>query len=151
MIERYSREEIKKIWDINSKFQYYLNVELAVCEAYCDLGEISKDVSEFTKDGLVNLYACDESNNEGNGFFEKMTINRPSTNVSNDTIGPEILKLFVNSPDFENNSIVGSTPYFYVVLIFLKQICFLHLFLMQMPTYCGTCILFFDCSIILRA
>lgn len=72
-----------------------------------------KDVSEFTTDGLVNLYACDESNNEGNGFFEKMTINRPSTNVSNDTIGPEILKLFVNSPDFENNSIVGSTPYFY--------------------------------------
>ena len=44
MIERYSREEIKKIWDINSKFQYYLDVELAVCEAYCDLGVISKDI-----------------------------------------------------------------------------------------------------------
>ena len=44
MIERYSREEITKIWDINSKFQYYLDVELAVCETYCDLGVISKDV-----------------------------------------------------------------------------------------------------------
>ncbi len=34
MIDRYSREEIKKIWDLNAKFNYYLKVELAVCEAY---------------------------------------------------------------------------------------------------------------------
>ena len=40
MIERYSREEMKKIWDLNSKFQYYLNVEIAVCKAYNKLGEI---------------------------------------------------------------------------------------------------------------
>ena len=40
MIERYSREEMKKIWDLESKFQYYLNVELAVCRAYNKLGEI---------------------------------------------------------------------------------------------------------------
>lgn len=40
MIERYSREEMKKIWDLDSKFQYYLDVELAVCKAYNRLGEI---------------------------------------------------------------------------------------------------------------
>lgn len=40
MIERYSREEMKKIWDLESKFQYYLNVELAVCRAYNKLGAI---------------------------------------------------------------------------------------------------------------
>ena len=40
MIDRYSREEIKKIWDISVKFDYYLKVELAVCEAYCKLGTI---------------------------------------------------------------------------------------------------------------
>lgn len=40
MIERYSREEMTKIWDLESKFQYYLNVELAVCRAYNKLGEI---------------------------------------------------------------------------------------------------------------
>ena len=40
MIERYSREEMKKIWDLESKFQYYLNVELAVCKAYNKLGKI---------------------------------------------------------------------------------------------------------------
>ena len=32
MIDRYSREEMKNIWDLNSKFQYYLNVEIAVAE-----------------------------------------------------------------------------------------------------------------------
>ena len=40
MIERYSREEISKIWDLNSKFKYYLDVELAVCKAYNKLGQI---------------------------------------------------------------------------------------------------------------
>ena len=40
MIERYSREEIKKIWDLGVKFNYYLKVEIAVCEAYSELGII---------------------------------------------------------------------------------------------------------------
>ena len=43
MIERYSREEMTKIWTVESKFQYYLNVEIAVCEAYAELGEIPKE------------------------------------------------------------------------------------------------------------
>lgn len=38
MIERYSREEIKNIWELQSKFRYYLDVELAVSEAYAQLG-----------------------------------------------------------------------------------------------------------------
>lgn len=44
MIERYSRDEMKKIWDLNSKFQYYLDVELAVCRAYNKKGKISDDI-----------------------------------------------------------------------------------------------------------
>ena len=40
MIERYSREEISKIWELDSKFKYYLDVELAVCKAYNKLGQI---------------------------------------------------------------------------------------------------------------
>ena len=49
MIERYSREEIKKIWDLESKFNYYLKVELAVCESYAKLGKIPQDVLEEIK------------------------------------------------------------------------------------------------------
>ena len=50
MIERYSREEIKKIWDLESKFNYYLRVELAVCEAYAKLGKIPKTNLEQIKE-----------------------------------------------------------------------------------------------------
>lgn len=44
MIERYSRDEMKKIWELDSKFKYYLDVEIAVCKAYNKLGRISDDV-----------------------------------------------------------------------------------------------------------
>lgn len=40
MIERYSREEIKKIWELDEKFNYYLQVEIAVCQAYARMGLI---------------------------------------------------------------------------------------------------------------
>ena len=49
MIERYSREEMKNIWDLNSKFQYYLNVEIAVAEAYAELGIFPKEDIEKLK------------------------------------------------------------------------------------------------------
>lgn len=44
MIERYSREEMKKIWELETKFKYYLEVELAVCKAYNKKGVISDDI-----------------------------------------------------------------------------------------------------------
>lgn len=50
MIDRYSREEIKKIWDLDSKFGYYLKVELAVCEAYSKLGQIPQAVLDQIKE-----------------------------------------------------------------------------------------------------
>ena len=49
MIDRYSREEIKKIWDLQQKFNYYLRVEIAVCEAYCKLGVIPNTSLEEIK------------------------------------------------------------------------------------------------------
>ena len=43
MIERYSRPRMKKIWSDKSKFDKWLEVELAVCEAWLALGEIPKE------------------------------------------------------------------------------------------------------------
>ena len=61
MIERYSREEMKKIWDLNSKFQYYLDVEIAVAEAYADLGTFPKeDIAELKKKASFNVERIDE-------------------------------------------------------------------------------------------
>lgn len=43
MIERYSRPEMKKIWTDDNKYQNWLKVELAACEAWTELGVIPKE------------------------------------------------------------------------------------------------------------
>lgn len=61
MIDRYSREEMAKIWDLNSKFQYYLDVEIAVAEAYADLGTFPKeDVEKLKQKATFNVKRIDE-------------------------------------------------------------------------------------------
>ena len=61
MIERYSREEMAKIWDLESKFRYYLNVEIAVAEAYAELGTFPKDdIEELKKKAKFDLKRIDE-------------------------------------------------------------------------------------------
>ncbi len=65
MIGRYSREEISKIWDINTKFDYYLQVELAVCDAYAELGTISKEISsEIRQKAKFTVERIDEIERE---------------------------------------------------------------------------------------
>jgi adenylosuccinate lyase len=43
MIERYSRPPMKKIWSEESKFDKWLHVEIAVCEAWAELGAIPNE------------------------------------------------------------------------------------------------------------
>ena len=43
MIERYSREEMAKIWTLENQFQAWLEVELAACNAWSKLGKIPKE------------------------------------------------------------------------------------------------------------
>ena len=65
MIDRYSREEIKRIWDLGVKFDYYLKVELAVCEAYCALGIIPLDaLDEIKKKASFSVERIDEIERE---------------------------------------------------------------------------------------
>lgn len=65
MIERYSREETAKIWDLNSKFNYYLKVELAVCDAYAQLGTIPKEAAEeIRKKATFSVERIDEIEKE---------------------------------------------------------------------------------------
>jgi len=50
MIERYSRPQMKKIWSDKNKFDQWLKVEIAVCEAWAELGEIPrKDIVKIRK------------------------------------------------------------------------------------------------------
>jgi len=43
MIERYSRSQMKKTWSDENKFDQWLRVEIAVCEAWAELGEIPRE------------------------------------------------------------------------------------------------------------
>ncbi|MCF7793481.1 MAG: adenylosuccinate lyase [Candidatus Cloacimonetes bacterium] len=43
MIERYSREEMAKIWELQNRFQCMLDVEIAACKAMNELGMIPDD------------------------------------------------------------------------------------------------------------
>lgn len=65
MITRYSREEISKIWNLNTKFDYYLKVELAVCDAYAQLGSISQEIAdEIRKKATFSVERIDEIEKE---------------------------------------------------------------------------------------
>ena len=49
MITRYSRKEMASIWELENKFKYYLDVELAVVKAQVELGNFDKEVYENIK------------------------------------------------------------------------------------------------------
>jgi adenylosuccinate lyase len=42
MIPRYTRQEMGRLWEPESRFQKWLDVEVAVCEAWAELGKIPK-------------------------------------------------------------------------------------------------------------
>ena len=61
MIDRYSREEMAKIWTLESKFQYYLDVEVAVAETYAELGTFPKnDIEELKRKAKFDVKRIDE-------------------------------------------------------------------------------------------
>ena len=49
MIPRYSRKEIRKIWEPENKFKIWLDIEIAVCEALERMGAIPKDALKNIK------------------------------------------------------------------------------------------------------
>ena len=55
MIERYSRPEMKRVWSDENKFAKWLEVEIAVCEAWAELGVIPREAVPKIKLARVNL------------------------------------------------------------------------------------------------
>ena len=55
MIERYSRPRMKRVWADENKFHKWLQVEIAVCEAWADLGVIPRKAIPKIKLARVNL------------------------------------------------------------------------------------------------
>ena len=55
MIERYSRPQMKKIWSDKNKFDQWLKVEIAACEAWAELGEIPQEETVKIRKASYNL------------------------------------------------------------------------------------------------
>jgi len=55
MIERYSRPQMKRVWSDENKFDKWLEVEIAVCEAWAELGAIPREAVPKIKLARVNL------------------------------------------------------------------------------------------------
>jgi len=55
MIERYSRPQMKRVWSDENKFDKWLEVEIAVCEAWAELGTIPREAVPKIKLARVNL------------------------------------------------------------------------------------------------
>ena len=55
MIERYSRPQMKRVWSDESKFSKWLEVEIAACEAWAELGVIPREAIPKIKLARVNL------------------------------------------------------------------------------------------------
>lgn len=55
MIERYSRPQMRKIWSEENKFDQWLKVEIAVCEAWAELDEIPRKDIVRIREASYNL------------------------------------------------------------------------------------------------
>ena len=60
MIERYSRPQMKEIWSDENKFAKWLEVEIAVCEAWSELGIIPREVVPKIKLARLNPKRMEE-------------------------------------------------------------------------------------------
>ena len=65
MIERYSNEEMKNIWEQTQKFSFYLDVELAVCEAQAELKNFPEEnVKQIKEKAHFDIERIDEIERE---------------------------------------------------------------------------------------
>ena len=60
MIERYSRPQMKRIWSDENKFNKWLEVEIAVCDAWAELGVIPREAVPKIKLARYNLKRMEE-------------------------------------------------------------------------------------------
>ena len=55
MIPKYSRPEMSAIWSDKGKYDRWLQVEIAVCDAWAERGDISKEAAEKIRNASYNL------------------------------------------------------------------------------------------------
>jgi adenylosuccinate lyase len=65
MVERYARDEMKRLWDMNAKYQAWLDVEKAVVKAWNKLGLIpDEDAKKIIENAKFDIKRIDEIEKE---------------------------------------------------------------------------------------
>ncbi|MGV8073956.1 MAG: adenylosuccinate lyase [Syntrophobacteraceae bacterium] len=65
MIERYTRPEMGRIWTLENKYSKWLQVEVSVCEALAERGEIpAEDLKEIKDNAAFNVERIEEIEQE---------------------------------------------------------------------------------------
>jgi adenylosuccinate lyase len=64
MIERYSRPEMKKVWSDENKYTKWLDIEIAVCDSWSEVGVIPRSAIPKIKMAKCNLKRIEEIFNE---------------------------------------------------------------------------------------
>ena len=79
MIDRYSRPEMKKIWSDENKYDKWLKVELAACEAWTQLGKIPEDDMSKLRVATYNMKRLNEilnvTKHDMTAFLQSITEN----------------------------------------------------------------------------
>ena len=60
MIERYSRPEMKRVWSDENKYNKWLDVEIAVCDAWAETGVIPRRAIPKIKMAKCNIKRMEE-------------------------------------------------------------------------------------------
>ena len=60
MIERYSRPQMKRIWSDENKFDKWLEVEIAVCDAWAETGTVPREAIPKIKLARCNYKRMEE-------------------------------------------------------------------------------------------
>ncbi len=83
MIDRYSRPEMKKVWSDENKYRMWLDVELAVCEAWAEAGVVPLEDMESLRGAAYNhermMQIFETTRHDVTAFLRSIT----------ETLGPE--------------------------------------------------------------
>src|SRR4030042_3949974 len=60
MIERYSRPQMKRVWSDENKFNKWVEVEIAVCDAWSELGVVPRKAVPKIKLAKCNFRRMEE-------------------------------------------------------------------------------------------
>ncbi|MDR1523725.1 MAG: type IX secretion system sortase PorU [Tannerella sp.] len=78
---------------------------------------VPKDISYSYQNGKISLYAVNEDNEmEANGVFKNFTVGGTADVTDEDSTGPEIRAMYLNTSGFRDGNTVNETPLFVAIV-----------------------------------